>query len=518
MKSNQVYLFVLLAMLPVLVFRDFTPSNELRYLSIADEALRNGTLFSFTYQGVPYADKPPLYLWIVMAGKWLLGRHCMWFLSLFSLLPAFVVVRVMDRWVAGSVDEEYRATGRWLLLTCALFLGLALVLRMDMLMCMFITLALHTFYRMWKGEGDRRRLSVLFPVYVFLAVFSKGPVGILVPLLGSLAFLVVTKTFRQVGRYWGWKTWAVLIVCCAAWFGAVYAEGGYAYLDNLLFHQTIDRAVNSFHHEEPFYYYFLSVWYSLAPWSLLLIGLLVTGAWRWRALRSDLQKFMLTVIVTTFVMLSLISSKIAVYLLPAFPFMVYAALLYLPRFGWNRWLAWSVGIPAVVFLLALPGFAVAVQGRGLEAFAQPLFYAASLVLTATGAWALWTLCRRKQVGKAVRGMAVGLFCAVFVGGWALPKVNAWIGYGELCHRALEMAEEHGGVDDFCVWKIRRPEAMDVYLHRPVEVVEEPARLLQSGRRGVVLMFPADRLQELPGEWAEKPVRKVGKYAVMAIDD
>lgn len=82
-KEYFIFLLMLLALLPALIFRDFTPSNELRYLSIADEALREGHFFAFTNHGLQYADKPPLYLWIVMLGKTLLGSHQMWFLSCF---------------------------------------------------------------------------------------------------------------------------------------------------------------------------------------------------------------------------------------------------------------------------------------------------------------------------------------------------------------------------------------------------------------------------------------------------
>lgn len=73
-KSREkyfLYLGVCLALLPILLMCDFTPSNELRYLSIADEALRNHVFFAFTNHGVPYADKPPLYFWIVMMCRWL---------------------------------------------------------------------------------------------------------------------------------------------------------------------------------------------------------------------------------------------------------------------------------------------------------------------------------------------------------------------------------------------------------------------------------------------------------------
>lgn len=54
----RVYILVLLAFVPLMLLRDVTPNNELRYLSIADEAIRNGMLFAFTNHGVPYADNP----------------------------------------------------------------------------------------------------------------------------------------------------------------------------------------------------------------------------------------------------------------------------------------------------------------------------------------------------------------------------------------------------------------------------------------------------------------------------
>ena len=311
------FCFFFAALLPAMILRDFTPSNELRYLSIADEAIRDGHLFAFTSHGAPYADKPPLYLWIVMAGKLLFGSHCMGFLALFSFFPALVILRTMDRWVRSVLDERARIAGVTMTMTSGLFLGLAVFLRMDMLMCMFIVLSLHAFWRLYSGEGSSRRAAILFPLYAFLALFTKGPVGLLVPLSSTVVFLVVQRQWRQIGRYWGWRTWGILLAGCAVWFTAVWAEGGTEYLDNLLFHQTLDRAVDAFHHKAPFYFYGVSVWYSLAPWSLFL-AVVFAAAWRQHVRLGELERFFLSVALSTFVMLSLFSSKLAVYLAPAF--------------------------------------------------------------------------------------------------------------------------------------------------------------------------------------------------------
>ena len=137
-KNNEkilLYMGLCLAVLPVILLRDFTPANELRYLSLAEEALREHRWWAFTNQGEVFADKPPLYLWIVMLGKCLFGSHQMWFLSLFSLIPAVMIVRIMDHWVSHELDTDSRSLACMMLTTAGLFLGLAVTLRMDLLMC-----------------------------------------------------------------------------------------------------------------------------------------------------------------------------------------------------------------------------------------------------------------------------------------------------------------------------------------------------------------------------------------------
>lgn len=178
------------------------------------------------------------------------------------------------------------------------------------------------------------------------------------------------KTF---GRYWGWKTFAVLLLGCFIWFGGVcWEEGGLTYLHDLLFRQTVGRAVNAFDHSAPFYYYFISVWYSLAPWALFLVGIIIAGACR-RLIRSDMERFFMVIILTTLLMLSCFSGKLAVYLAPTFPFFVYLAVLLLSHFRWNQWLALTLLLPAVVFVAGLPALIVLGRMPGTEFLGQKLF-------------------------------------------------------------------------------------------------------------------------------------------------
>lgn len=519
--KSAVYIGVFIALLPVLLLRDFTPSNELRYLSIADESWRNGTWVAFTNHGAPYADKPPLYFWIIWLGRWLFGTHSMFFLSLFSLLPAFVIVYTMDRWAGPAMDakaaltggEPERATSRWVLLSCGLFLGLAIFLRMDMLMSMFIVLSLSTFYRMMKGEGNRKRNEVLFPVYLFLGVLSKGPMGILIPLAGTSVFLLSTRRIRSFGAYWSGKTWGIFLAGCLLWWSWVYIEGGEAYLRNLLFHQTMDRAVDSFHHKEPFYYYFLSAAYSVFPWSFLLVGTTIEAFWR-RRVCSELQWFFFAIFLATFVLLSLVSSKLAVYLLPAFPFWVYGVMLRLSGLPWNRWLGLAVAFPAGIYCGTLPLLVWLGRREATRWLDHGFFYAAGSMLVLAGIGSFYFLYRRKQVGQAIRWLAVGLFCAVFAGGWGLPRINPEIGYGDLCRKAREVAAANA-LTEYRVWNLPRSENMDVYLGTTVPKVTQEE--VVSGRlEGMILLLPAKEMERLKGKGRERKNYKVGPYGILVL--
>ena len=450
------YFLYLLALTPLFLFRDFSLDNELRYLSIADEALRNHSFFTFSNHGLLYADKPPLYLWIVMAGKLLLGYHSLLFLGFFSILPALGIIFTMDRWVKDLLSPQERITAELMLLTTAFFLGTAIVLRMDMLMCLFIVQSLYLFFKWHSGQGKPRD-RVLFPLCVFMAIFSKGPIGLIVPLVSITVFLGIKKQLNTMGRYWGWRSLAILLSLCALWFTGVYAEGGKQYINDLLFNQTLNRAVNSFHHSEPFYFYFLAIWYSLLPWSLLLIGVLAYGL-RQKLYHNDLELFFLVIALSTLVTLSLFSSKLAVYMLPAFPFMVYLSVIWLTRLGSSRWVLWAVAIPASLLCLALPGVFVL---QYLHYNTSLLILAAALILSVTGVLTMRYL-RGRSLKQGIITLSTGVLLAIFTVSFVLPAYNEWIGLSQLCQKAKNISLKQGA-QNYYFCKISRADNLDVYL-------------------------------------------------------
>lgn len=485
MKPIYRYLLFFLLLLPAIALRDYTPDNELRYISLVNEALQNGTWFTFYDHGTVYADKPPLYFWYIALMHFLLGAHHMWAIALASLLPAIGIIALMDRWMREeSVPCDTALAGSMLMIT-AMYIGTALVLRMDMLMALFILLALRAFYRLYQGKASRSTRWMI-PVYIFLAIFTKGPVGFLMPMVSIVAFLAIKKDLRHFGRYFGWEQWGVLIGLCVLWFSAVYAEGGSEYLNNILFKQTVGRGVNSFHHAEPFYYYLTHFVYALAPWSLLYLVSYVKGV-KARLWKTDLEKFLVAVSASTFVMLSLVSSKLDIYLVPAYPFMVYLSAIWIARTGASKWYSAAAALPCLVFALALP--AVAVLGDKLPfglGESLPTYLCAG-VLSLSGIAAL-VLIFRTRMACGIKTAAIGFLAAVFLGSWAIPQVNPHIGFKYLGARACQIAQQHG-IEHFAYYNFDEGWYMDTFtgesFHRihnmdeldSLESLPEPSLLL-----------------------------------------
>src|SRR5574344_1128636 len=481
-KHTLLLLFVFLAVIPVALFRDFTPDNELKYLSIADEAIENGHYFAFYNHGIPYADKPPMYLWIVMAFKSLFGKHIMLLLSMLSIIPACISVIVMNRWVRkyytstrsltgnnlSLIAEESTGTGTALLLTTAYFTASMIVLRMDMLMTMFIILALYSFYRKF------RFLQIMMPIYLFLSIFSKGAVGFILPILCIAVFLLIKGELRTIGRYLGWNMWRILISLCAIWFIAGFHEGGNEYLNNLVVNQTVNRAVNAFHHKKAFYYYGITFWYTAAPWSLLAIVTIVYAIIK-REIKTDLEKFFLIIFLSTIIMLSAVSSKLEIYLLPCFPFLMYLTALLLQKIGKNIFVKISIAIPVIInMLIFIASLFIIKEHDGTLSFAPPLveesfplgikLWAPVQILTAIfliGGVISMILIVKDKINASIQVYAITIFLFIGAVSFSIPELNSIIGMHNGCEKAMKLGKSNG-IDNYSYYNFKAGENFDVY--------------------------------------------------------
>lgn len=454
-----VMLAVFAALAPMAFMRDFSAANELRYLSIADEAIAHHHYFVMSDQGIPYADKPPLYLWLVMLCRLIAGKHSMPLLYMLSFLPACVIVDTMDKWLRKALPDRFslreRIGAALMLATAGLFLELCFFIRMDTLMTMFIVLALYAF---------REEKPWAFAIFTFLGVFTKGLAG-LIPVVTVLVLCLVQRQGRRLLRFVGWKFLVVAICGCAFWFGGIWIEGGTPYLRDLLVHQTYGRVVEAFDHSEPWWFFLPVIWEVMSPYSLLAIPAVAFSFIR-RDARTEDERILALAMVVALVLMSLSRSKLPIYLVPLIPFAVYTVPLVLKRSAWRPW--WRVGliIPAVAGILMGLGVVLialhVIRIPSFEAYGfifHPAVVAGGALLAAGSTLAL--LAAFREWPRAVAFLSAGMLALQFtVCLFLMRDINPYVGYADFCSKIPEGANIYTA-------RVYRPSSIDVYLGRDV---------------------------------------------------
>jgi 4-amino-4-deoxy-L-arabinose transferase-like glycosyltransferase len=342
--------------------RDPWPADEPRFALVARDMVATGEWLLPRVGGQPYADKPPLFFWLIA-----LCLEATRSLRVAFLLPSFLaglgcVGLVYDLGRRLWNRETGLAAGLALLFTVQ-FVWQARQAQIDATLCFWTTLSLYGLLR-HVLLGPAWRWYTIGWAAAGLGVITKG-VGFL-PLLVLVPFAILRNPKWQprmrdvpVSR---WLVGPVAFVAAVSvWLVPmlIAANGDPSiarYRDEILFNQTIHRYGNAWHHREPFWYFIVNVIPALwLPLTLLVPWLF--GYWR-TALRSfDLRIALLASwIVLVVLFFSLSSGKRGVYVLPAVPAFALLCAPYLKEIGTRR------GVQRAMFALASLIGALAVLG------------------------------------------------------------------------------------------------------------------------------------------------------------
>ena len=297
----------------VLSPRDFTVADEARYAEVLREMMHGGHWIVPYLNGAYYADKPPLYFWLAAGVSHLLGGITPLSFLLVTWIGAAGSIWVTYRLGLAIFSRRAAFIGALLLMSTFVFVACAQFVRMDMMMCFFIALAFLFFHRGLAREQPAQYYG--FYIASALAVLSKGPLGFLIPFLSALGFLVQRKRWRALRQWvfhWGLALFVVLV---GGWLVAAWRLGEQEFVKDIFGRQIVGRALRSSVQRQPFYFYALVLPFVLLPWSPFLI----------RAARNALRTagegvgLLLAWFVAGFVVISAISGKLFIYLLPMMP-------------------------------------------------------------------------------------------------------------------------------------------------------------------------------------------------------
>jgi 4-amino-4-deoxy-L-arabinose transferase-like glycosyltransferase len=307
---------------------DLWNPDEPRYAEVAREMVKTGNYLVPHINGEIYPDKPPLFFWIIALCSKPFGdvsAATARFPSALAALGVLLLTFLLGRKLYNPRTGFFAAL---ILFTTTQFFWLAVRANIDMLLTLWTTLAIYLFYCGYTREQGKNTCYLLAYLFMGLATITKGPVGFFIPLLTMVLFLITQKQYRQLKEIKLLPGFIVILAIAALWLVPACITGGNEYTQNILFKQTFGRAIDSYSHKQPFYYYLINFPADFNPWTIFIPSTIIFF-WRKKKQGGTLNlMFSLVWFAGTFIFFSLVSGKRNLYLLPLYP----AAAVLMARF------------------------------------------------------------------------------------------------------------------------------------------------------------------------------------------
>ncbi len=396
---------------PLSAARQLWVLDEVRYAAVVEDMHETGRWFAPHLNGEFYDHKPPLYFWLVGGLTGLIGGQgkfvlyvIAWALSLACVIATFYFLRALlperTAWLASVV-----------MLSSFFYAITTGIARMDLMMVAFMVLGQLAFVRGYTT--GRRSLYAWFFVFCALAVLTKGPYGMLLPLVGILVFLAWERRLREAVSGWFLGGFFVGLGIIGAWLAAVWAVEGAHAVELYVVTQTIGRMAGSWAHDKPFWYYAAWLPVEFLPWTAFV----PCGFRLMRREQPTAFRFLLAMAASNLVVVSAVSCKIFVYILPIWPALAAAAAVRLRQPRDRRASTW-LRIEALLVAILLVAVASAALYLGAHYFGEkkePICSSvAALMTAAVFVLALTWVPGLRAVGSRAAFLAVLLVWVGFV--------------------------------------------------------------------------------------------------------
>jgi 4-amino-4-deoxy-L-arabinose transferase-like glycosyltransferase len=271
--------------------------DEAIYAQVSKEMLQGADWLTLHWEYKPWFEKPPLLMWMTALFYRLFGISEFW-ARLPSALSGIALIAVTYSIGKLAYDKRVGFLAAVILLTCYHFLSFARFGTMEVMLTLFVYLALDGYLRL--GDAAQKWWYLVWSSCA-LALMAKGAGGIIAPaaIILALIFDGCLKAAMQSKHFWLGGLLALLIV--APWHILMYVWYGRAFIDEYIGYHVIARSTRVLEGHASSYLYFAGKlvdgffpWCLLVPfaavsiireklkaqsrsWILPLLGLLVFG-------------------------------------------------------------------------------------------------------------------------------------------------------------------------------------------------------------------------------------------------
>ena len=253
--------------------RPLSLPDEGRYVGVAWEMLRSGDWIVPTENGLPFFHKPPLFYWLTAGAMRVFGPS-LWTARFAPLVGALLGAAALFLLTRRWIGERHARAVLVVLLLQPFFFGAAQFANLDMLVagCIAasVAAAAHAVLLMREQRGAQAAIVGAW-LAAALGVLAKGLIGVALPMLIVVAWLLATRQWRTMLRLCSPLGLAAFALVAAPWFLAMQARfpdfGHYFFVV-----QHLQRfAAGGFNNVQPWWYFVVAVPLLTLPWSAWLV-------------------------------------------------------------------------------------------------------------------------------------------------------------------------------------------------------------------------------------------------------
>ncbi len=316
--------------------------DEGRYMEIPREMLASGNFITPHLNGIIYFEKPILFYWLQAAGLKLFG------MSLFAMrLPNALIAILgclLTYFTANQLFNRKTAIFSALIsATSCIYFVFAHYVATDMLLCLLFSATL--FFFCLAQQEFKKTYFYLFYIASALAVLTKGLVGIFLPAVIILSWLLLTNRWKDLKYYCIPGGLLVFLAISLPWHILAQIKNPQFFHFYIVEQQFLRYLTPYAGREQAFWFLPLVFAVGFLPWTVFLPNLIIdtyktffSGRWQrfWQfalclSLIKQIKLLLWLAIFILFVFYWLSKSQLISYILPLFPALAILLADYLVR-------------------------------------------------------------------------------------------------------------------------------------------------------------------------------------------
>ncbi len=301
-------------------FVSLTDPDEVFYTLTAKEMIAKHSWLTPYIFNQPQFEKPIFLYWLLKISFKVFGETPFAARFFPAVFATFGVIGVYWMGLLGFKNEHKAFMSALVLASAMLFLGMGKMVFTDMIFAVFILGSLLSFTWGFFVPKYRNQSWVLFYFSAALASLTKGPLGLLIPELVVILFLLYRRQFYLLRTPWLLAGLSLYLLMTLPWYVDMYQHYGQTFIHEFFYNDHWRRFLEAEHKSnDRWYFYPITVIAGFFPWSLFVLAACGDLYRKLRTAVEPMDHLLLSWILVTFVVFQPAHSKLASYILPIFP-------------------------------------------------------------------------------------------------------------------------------------------------------------------------------------------------------